>query len=163
CAAAGVRGLGWRADWQAIRKALAYGMPLLPFLAGFGTLWMVDRYLLSLFHTTTAVAQFSVAQSISLMVAAMGAVLHGALFPHLSASRAHAGVDVSDERDYRRMFTLSTKYTMLIVVPLAIGVFTVRGPLVGVISGRVYAAAADLLGGLLAIAVLNALIQLVVQ
>lgn len=161
CALVGAPGLRWRGDWAAIRPAIAYGMPFLPFLAGFGLLWMVDRYMLSLFHSVATVAQFSVAQSISLMVAAMGAVLHGALFPHLSASRARE--EPGDERDYRRMFTISTKYTMLIVAPLAIGVFVVRGPLVAAISGRVYAEAGELLAGLLGVAVLNALIQLVVQ
>jgi O-antigen/teichoic acid export membrane protein len=155
----GVRGLRWRADRGGVRAALAYGTPLLPFLAGFGLFWLIDRSLLSVFHPAVVVAQFSLAQSISLMVAAMGAVLHGALFPHLSASRTGA----ADERQYRRLFTLSTKYTMLIVVPLAIGVFTVREPLVTGISGPAYAPAADLLAGLLAIAALNALVQLAVQ
>lgn len=159
----GLAGGRWRLDWTVVRTALTYGVPLLPFLAGFGTMWIVDRYILSLFHSATAVARFSLAQSISLMVAAIGAVFHGALFPYLSASRVGKTRDAQSELQYQRVFTLSTKYTALIVVPLAIGVFVVRGPLVEALSGQSYASAEELLGGMLLVAVLNSAIQIIVQ
>lgn len=155
---------GWvRFRWDLVVRGASYGIPLLPFLWGFGSIWILDRYILSAFSSPEDVAHFSVAHSLTILVASLGAVLHGAMFPFLAASRIQGRTESDGGHEYRRVFSRSVKYMALIVFPLGAAIYVLREPMVVLLGGAAYAPAAALVGGLLLVALLNCAIQIGMQ
>lgn len=135
-----------RMDWSQVREYLWYGLPLLPYLAGFGWQILIDRYMLAIFVSVEAVAFYTLAHTVMTMLTMVGVILSSTLFPHLAA-RLKSDRTLTDDapKSYRVLFNLSLKYIYVVTIPALVLLVFLRESVVRALSGPDYLPSADLM------------------
>ena len=114
-----------------MKKALLFGLPLVPFLVGDWLIQVSDKYLLTYLGGAADVAIYSVAYSIVTLISSIGNILAGVIYPYYSESW-------NKKKDPNHFFNINLKYILMILLPMIVGIFVLRKPIVTLISGPEY-------------------------
>lgn len=129
------------------RAALAFGLPLLPWLVGELLLRLTDRYVILAFHGPEAVARYTLCANIAMIVYVFGASIMDPFIPELSRLRNHADAAAGRADAAAAAGLFSTMLRLALAVGLAGGAFLgcAGRPLLALLSGARYPEAAALL------------------
>lgn len=146
---------------EGVKDVLAYGLPLLPMMAGEIMFRLADRYLLLAFFDMAAVAEYTLAMNIAMMAYVTGASLLDLSIPHLyaaanrrneaaaAAEGAGGGVRVrclappTDEMC--KLFSLMLRHVIGLGSILGLGLAFFRDDIFAIIAGPEFRDAAALL------------------
>lgn len=133
-------GISWRPAY--IREALAFGVPLIPHIAGVFLLGMADRLLINQTLGPAPVGVYMVAAQVAAVLAILADAVNKAYVPWL-----YERLKQDSAAENRRI----VRYTYLYFAAalLLAGVAAMAGPwLITLLAGRAYAAASSLIGWL---------------
>jgi O-antigen/teichoic acid export membrane protein len=147
---------------EGVKDVLAYGLPLLPMMAGEIMFRLADRYLLLAFFDMSVVAEYTLAMNIAMMAYVTGASLLDLSIPHLYAAAnrrneaaggcggpAAGGVRVRcmapPTEEMRKLFSLMLRHVIGLGAILGFGLAFFREDIFAIIAGPEFRDAAALM------------------
>ncbi|MFC1768253.1 oligosaccharide flippase family protein [Nanoarchaeota archaeon] len=121
-----------------IYEGLKFGVPLIPSLVGIWIILIGDRYILTFLEGTQSVGFYAFAFSIASIILTLGVVISEVLFPYIS-ERFHK------KGNFMILFNASIKYSMMIILPAAAGIFAMKEEIITMVSGPAYLNSAPLI------------------
>ncbi len=121
-------------DWMYVKKALVFSLPLLVMVSAQWIISSSNRYILGIYHSAIAVAQFSYVYSLlnTILILSTAAISIGA-YPYIVEN-------FNKNRKEKSNILLNSvlKYIMLIIIPALVGFAILSKEIITMISGYKY-------------------------
>lgn len=139
-----------------IKKGVIFGMPLILYNIGTYVIVMADRYILNYYTTLSLVGIYALAYSICSMITSFGTTISVIIYPYI-AEAWHG------DKDHNLLSNVSLKYTLMLVIPAAIGIYVLREPIITLISGVNYINSAKIIPFLMWFPILSVIVFILYQ
>lgn len=121
-----------------IKKALAFGLPLVPVIACSQIIAVADRYMINHFIDTSSVGIYSLAYSLVGVVFTLSIIIQNVFYPYFAELW-------NKRKNWSILLNAMLKYSLMVLLPLSAGLFVLRKEVITLISGPKYLAGAPII------------------
>lgn len=118
-------------DLNLIKKALVFGLPLIPVAMCSWLMTIADRYILNYFIDVTVVGIYSLSYALVSLILSFSGIIYGVLFPYISKAW-------DEKNNPQVLFNALLKYTLVITLPGMVGLFVLKEQIITLVSGPKY-------------------------
>jgi len=118
-------------DFIIFKRAILFGLPLIPLGVSQWLLTTFDRSLLSVYQGSAALGLYALAYALVNIIASFGTVVANIFYPYIA--QAH---NLHEKKEYNEFLNASLKYTLLMVLPSIFGIFVLRNEIITLFAGH---------------------------
>jgi len=154
-----------KVSWVPIRTGLIYGLPLMPYLIGSWIVAVSDRFFLGYYMTLDQVGIYSLAYVLANIVFSFGIVMSGIFYPYVAEAWNKGEVIIKGRvgGSYNFLINASLKYSLIVIISSAVGLFVLREHIVMLLSGQAYILAASVIPILLVYPIFACMVTILQQ